>query len=445
MTLPRCVPVAALALMALPSALLGGDDKSLPKKPDRPFSVAVVLAPRPAPTGEAEAKALEEVTKSQDDVRENIRDKRKDWFTLVNDPAQADILLELTDRGWEQGHGAVLRGQVRVFHLDAVKIVGQGALAGGFRYWHQAASDMTGRLQYLCQKSYAMISEARRQGVRPLAVAANDRGVDEMKKDQTAAAIASFDEAIRLAPDYALPHFNRGLALSMRKDWPASRASFDATIRIDPAHQKAYYYRAEGRREQGDLPGARADLDEAIRLDPKHADAWLQRAALLSTLGDDRAAIADLDRVIALDSRRKGAALASQGLAWERLGDTQRALAAYQAAVETGYANAALHYNRGRLLTATGDETRACVAFGVAALLDAKDADILLQRGICRARQGQLAQAIQDFSDGIRLKPDLAAAYYNRGLCYTKQGKTKLAGADRARALQLDPKLAGRK
>ena len=444
----RYVPAAALVLAALPGTLIGGDDKGLPKKPDRPFALAVVVAPRPAPTNEAEAKATKEINDSQADVQESIRNKRKSWFTLVDDPTRAEILLEIKGRGWEQGHGAVLQGQVRVFHLDAVKIIGQGGLnpnSWSFKYWRDAASDMTGRLQLFCQKSYERISDARRKGVRPLAVVANDRGVDQMKGDQLDAAIASFDEAIRLAPTLALPHFNKGIALSSRKDWPASRACFDAALKIDQGYQKAYYYRAEARREQGDMPGARADLDEAIRLDPKHLDAWLERANLLCKLGENRAAVADFDQVIVLDPKRKGGILARQGQEWERLGDAERALAAYEAAVAAGYSDAAVHYNRGRLLASSGNEARACAAFTLAAVLDAQDPDILLQRGVCRAKQGQLAQAIQDFSECIRLKPELAAAYYNRALCYSKQGKAKLATADRARALKLDPKIASRK
>jgi tetratricopeptide (TPR) repeat protein len=437
----------AVFLIPAHAALAGGGDEGLPKKPDRPYTVAVVVAPGHAPIDDASAKALKEVEDSRDDIRKNVARKRKAWFALVDDPARAEILLELKGRGWEKGHGAVLEGKVRVFHLEPIKIIGQGGLDPGdlsFRPWHQAASDMTRRLQVFCQESYDRISKARRMGVRPLAAAANDRGVERLKNDQIDAAVASFDDAIRLAPSFLLPHLNRGLTLSMVWDWRGAAASFDAVIQIDPAHQRAYYYRAQARRELDDLSGARADLDQAIRLDPGHADAWLERATVESRLGDSQAAIADLDRVIALDPTRRGTVLARQGVEWERMGDVPRALAAYEAAVATGHADAAVHYNRGRLLVTRGEEARACSAFARAADLDGKDPVILLQRGICRAKQGQLADAIQDFSECVRLKPDLAVAYYNRGLCYHKQGNGKLARADRARALELDPSITSR-
>ena len=436
-----------LALFCLADSLLAGDDKG-PKKPDRPFALAIMASARPPATSEAAAKDQKEVQDTIGDIKGYVQGKYKDWFTLVEDPAQAEIILEIDKRGLESGHGAVIEGHVRVFHLDSVHILGQGGLNPNsldFRHWRQAASDMAGRLRTFCQATYATISTARKGGVRPLAVVSNDRGVDQMRAKKTDDAIASFEEASRLAPTYALPRFNRGLAHSSREEWPAAIQAFGDAIGIDAAYQRAYYWRAEARKQTKDLAGARTDLDEAIRLDPKHLDAWLDRGSLLAALGDYKAAIADFDQVIALDPRKKGLGLARQAFAWDRLGETERALSTYDGAMSAGYEDAALHYNRGRLLAKKGDEAKACSAFGAAAALDAKDPEIRFERGLCRAKKGQLDQAIEDFSESVRAKPEMAVAYYNRSLCYARQGKAKLASADRARAVRLDPALASAK
>ena len=84
----------ALALSRVPLTA-GSDDKKLPKQPDRPFAVAVTASPRPTPSSEAETKAAKEVSDSMADLQEHIRNKRKAWFTLVTDPAEAEILLEI--------------------------------------------------------------------------------------------------------------------------------------------------------------------------------------------------------------------------------------------------------------------------------------------------------------------------------------------------------------
>ena len=439
--------ILGLALSCLATPLLAGDTKP-PKKPDRPFALAVTASARPPAANEAAAKEQKEVQDTINDIKGYVQGKYKDWFTLVEDPAQAEIILEIDKRGLETGHGAVIEGHVRVFHLDSVHIIGQGGLNPGsldFRYWRQAASDMAGRLRTFCQETYPAISTARQGGVRPLAVVANDRGVDQMRAKNMDAAIASFDEASRLAPTYALPSFNRGLAHASREEWPAAIKAFDAATRINPSYQRAYYWRAAARRQANDLAGARADLDEALRLDPKHLEAWLERGSVLGALGDYKAAISDFDKVMTLDPSKKGLGLARQAFAWERLGDTERALSTYDGAISAGYEDAAMHYNRGRLLAKKGDEVKACGAFGAAAALDAKDPEIRFERGLCRAKKGQLDQAIEDFSESVRAKPEMAVAYYNRGLCYARQGKVKLASADRARAVKLDPTLASAK
>jgi tetratricopeptide (TPR) repeat protein len=277
----RTTSLAAVAVL-VSSTLLAGDDKKLPKRPDRPLTVAVLVQPRPAPTNEAETKARKEVQDSLGDVRDSFRNKRKDWFTLVDDPAEAEVLLEIEGRGWEQNHGAVLRGTVRVLNQNPFKVIGQGALNPGgwsFKYWREAAGDMTGRLQHYCQQTYAAVQEARLTGVRPLAVAANDRGVDQMRKDDVTGALASFDEAIRLAPGFAMPHFNRALGLSVKKDWAGAVASYDAALKIDPAYRKAHYYRAEARRESGDLAGSRTRPSGRTRNTPTPGSTGPPRSA----------------------------------------------------------------------------------------------------------------------------------------------------------------------
>jgi tetratricopeptide (TPR) repeat protein len=441
--------LATTLLLLCAAAPVHAADKKLPKRPDRPMVVAIMAVPPPASARSGDpAKSQKDVEDSIADIKANLEGKRKEWFTLVDDPAQAEIILEIQGRGTEAGHGAVIRGQVRVFQLDPITILGQGGLnPNGLdpRYWRQAASDMAGRLQKFLQATYETIEKARKNGVRPLAVAANDRGVDQMKAHDLTAAIASFDEAIRLAPTYALPLFNRGLALSSRKEWPAASQSFDAAIRLDATNGKAFFYRANARREGGDLAGARSDLDEAVRLDPRDGEARIDRGSVLSQLGEHKAALADFEQVAAVAPKLKGRALARQGAVLEKLGDKAGALAAYDAAVAAGFEEAALHYNRGRLLAAKGDAAASCAAFGSAAALDAKDPDMLFERGTCRANKGLLDQAVVDFSEAVRLKPDMAIAWFNRGICYSRQGKTALARADRARALKLDPGLAAKK
>src|SRR5258708_22118087 len=297
--------VLGLVLLCLAGSLLAADAKG-PKTPDRPFALAVIASARPPATAEAAAKEQKEVEDSIADIKGYVQGKYKDWFTLVEDPAQAEIILEIDKRGLESGHGAVLEGHVRVFHLDSVHILGQGGLNPNsldFRHWRQAASDMAGRLRTFCQATYETISTARKGGVRPLAVIANDRGVDQMRAKNIEGAIASFEEASRIAPTYALPSFNRGLAHSSREEWPAAIQAFDAALRIDSSYPKAYYWRAAARRNVNAPAAAPRRLHPAAPPAPQPPPARPGRGSVPRAPGAHNAPHAPFDPASTLEPR----------------------------------------------------------------------------------------------------------------------------------------------
>ena len=96
-----------------------------------------------------------------------------------------------------------------------------------------------------------------------------DAGVEWAEQELWADAIASYDEAIRLDPEYVDAYYNRGLAYS--KIAETSKAIDDLTeaIRLDPEHGPAYGKRGALRANLGQIREAFEDLDEAIRLDPE--------------------------------------------------------------------------------------------------------------------------------------------------------------------------------
>src|SRR5258708_12299129 len=86
--------VLGLVLLCLAGSLLAADDKG-PKKPDRPFALAVIASARPPATAQAAAKEQKEVEDSIADIKDYVQGKYKDWFTLVEHPAQPEIILQL--------------------------------------------------------------------------------------------------------------------------------------------------------------------------------------------------------------------------------------------------------------------------------------------------------------------------------------------------------------
>ena len=92
----------------------------------------------------------------------------------------------------------------------------------------------------------------------------------------TLAAIADYDTAIRLKPDYAKAYNNRGLAKDNLGQHLAAIADYDTAIRLKPDLAEAYYNRGIAKYNLGQYSAAIADYDTAIRLKPDLAAGILQ-------------------------------------------------------------------------------------------------------------------------------------------------------------------------
>ena len=210
------------ALVAAAAPVFAGGDKKLPKKPDRPLTIAVTASPRPAPTTEVEIQAAKELSDSLADIQSSLRDKRKDWFSLVSDPEQAEIILEVAGRAREPEHGTVIRGRAFVLSLEPTTILGQGALNPNsldVRVWRQAANESFAQAAVLDKTDADALFE---------------RGLCNVKQGQVDWAIADFSEVIRQKPDRAEAWWNRGLCYGKQKKTRLASADRAQALKLDP-------------------------------------------------------------------------------------------------------------------------------------------------------------------------------------------------------------------
>jgi Tetratricopeptide repeat len=91
-------------------------------------------------------------------------------------------------------------------------------------------------------------------------------------------ALASFDHAIRLKPDFARAFYNRGTTLSDLKRFEEAYADLSKGIKLDPTHAETIYNRGTALKELKRIDEAVADFDQAISLKPDYADALWNRA-----------------------------------------------------------------------------------------------------------------------------------------------------------------------
>ncbi|MDD5477952.1 MAG: tetratricopeptide repeat protein [Candidatus Omnitrophica bacterium] len=86
---------------------------------------------------------------------------------------------------------------------------------------------------------------------------------------------------------------------------------------------------------------------------------------------------------------------------------------------------------------------RAISAFNTAIQIKPGYSAAYYHRGRAYAENGDIDQAISDYAKAIELNANYTKAYYRRGLAYAKKGDLDQAISDYAKAIELDPKLAG--
>ncbi len=107
------------------------------------------------------------------------------------------------------------------------------------------------RLQYLAAQSYDKLKDAAgsRRSYERLAEGGGDTAWSPIGKsalllmDQKLdEALASADEAVRLGASVPEAHYQRGIVLMTRKDYPNAAGAFTKATQLDPTFASAYYY-----------------------------------------------------------------------------------------------------------------------------------------------------------------------------------------------------------
>ena len=249
-------------------------------------------------------------------------------------------------------------------------------------------------------------------------------------------AIAAYDQAILLKPDFANAYSNRGVAKTQLGQYSAAVADYDMAIRLDPTDASVYYFRGIVKAELYQHGAAIVDYDAAIRLKPDYASAYYNRGVAKTQLGHHGAAIADYDAAIHLEPD-DASAYVKRGTVKTQLGQHDAAIADYDMAILLSPADASVYYFRGTAKGILGQYFDAIADYDMTILLKPDFADAYTWRGFAKATLGQYFDAAADFDAAIHLEPDDAFAYANRGLANYKLDRTWEAELDLRTALQL--------
>lgn len=126
----------------------------------------------------------------------------------------------------------------------------------------------------------------------------NSIGVCYSKLAKPANALAAFEDALILFPDFAQAHYGRGLALQSLGDKEAARLAQLRAAELEPEFAEPLGSLAAVAAEDKQWEEARGFAERSLKLDPAQPPAMLAMAAVELNDGDAAAAVARVDRLL---------------------------------------------------------------------------------------------------------------------------------------------------
>lgn len=126
----------------------------------------------------------------------------------------------------------------------------------------------------------------------------SNRGNTRVSQHKLTAAIADFNEAIKLAPEQTDPYLNRGAALEGQGQLQAAIADYNHVLEIDPQDPMAYNNRGNAEGGLGQWQLALQDFQKAVAIAPNFAFARANAALALYELGNTNQAIKEMQDLV---------------------------------------------------------------------------------------------------------------------------------------------------
>jgi tetratricopeptide (TPR) repeat protein len=146
-------------------------------------------------------------------------------------------------------------------------------------------------------------------------------------------AIADYNRALALNPQFDEIYFRRGIARSLTKDWQGAEADYTRAIEVKPQHAEAYLHRGSTRNLLANWQGAKSDFDLVVTLEPNLSSAYVGRGVALCELKNCQSGLKDYDRAIALNPNDADT-YTRIAFAYHQLGNNRSAIASYVTAAE---------------------------------------------------------------------------------------------------------------
>jgi tetratricopeptide (TPR) repeat protein len=129
----------------------------------------------------------------------------------------------------------------------------------------------------------------------------HDKGLALFSQGRIDDALQSFEEAVKLDPNYAKSWYDIGIILGSKGRYVDAIKAYENAIRIDPYNAKSWWGKGAALGILGQYDEAVKALDESIRLNPNDAEVWNNKGYALYDQGKYDEAIKCYDEALRLN------------------------------------------------------------------------------------------------------------------------------------------------
>src|SRR5665213_3882122 len=224
-----------------------------------------------------------------------------------------------------------------------------------------------------------------------------------------AGAIASIDRAIKLSPNLAAIHNDKGVILAASGKTEEACKSFSRAVSLDSRDCNARRLLAHALRMLGRFEEAGAQFEQLAAASPGDMDARLNLALILKSTGNLSVAASQFEEILAKHPRQPECHLNLADI-YARQGKDDLALAHAREALEFGPKAAGCRNNLGNVYRTMRRHSDAVAQYDEAIRLD-PDLDMsFFNRGLSFRSLGMIAEAQQSFVKASERRPDFLEA-----------------------------------
>jgi tetratricopeptide (TPR) repeat protein len=236
-----------------------------------------------------------------------------------------------------------------------------------------------------------------------------------------ALALASFRDAVHLKPDHAEALTALGVALARQGHLPEAIDTLRRATTAGPTFAKAHLNLGVALAESKKLDEAAASLRRALELKPDYTEAHFNLGNVLSELGKREEAVPHFERVLQLKPDHVDA-LNNFGLNLVELGRFGTAVIVLKQALRLRPEHVEAWNNLGLALAGQGRFDDAITAYEKTLALNPRHVDAHNNLGSAYKDLGRMEEAVACYQQAIWLQPDNASSHWNRALAWLQMG-----------------------